>query len=327
MELPKVTFPPKWQKIWKDIGYDTSALASAFRALGIDTQSPVPARKLPYVRSIIKSLYPKMGPHERANVSGFLSQFLGATLGAVDVDQGDRPQRNNLQDVLYNNKDSIDELVKAYQATNPTAPNDNREVSGKLTLRSRFYLPGDETFVENPFQQVSDAVSCDLFSLPTAIPEQGINNSIYLEGRLNEMRNQSDALEPRPNNTQLVESYPVPWQWGSFELPVQDLIQDILYDRMIQAVLPQVVPSNTSFAVDTHLEPVAPMPGPFETATFNTLQPQPQVSNQLGFKSSYSSWRYPLERSEPSGAAKAELSRSRSDLLLMGANYPNYLFS
>lgn len=321
------TIPPTWQRIWKDIGYDTSRLQDVFTAAGIHTLSPVPTRKKPYLRSIVQSLYPKLPANERANLAGYLSNFLGETLGAIDVDQPDLKQRNNLQDVLYSHKGTIDELVRAYQATNPTAPSDSREVAGKQTLRSRFYLPGDEDFVESPYQQVSDAVSGDLFSLPGAVPEVGINNSLFLDQRLNEMRNESNAIQPRPNIAQLVESYPVPWQWGSFELPVDDIVQDMFYDRMVAAVLPVVIPGNVSLSVDTRLEPAMPVPGAFETAIYNPLSPQPEVSNRLGFKSSYSSWRYPLQRDEPSGAAKAAFSRDHPELLLMGANYPNYLFS
>ncbi len=325
-----ITFPPEWQRIWKETGYDTGALEDILKASGITTVSPVPSRKRPYVRSIVQSLYPKLPAHERANLSNYLSDFLGATLGKIDVDQPDLTQRNNLQDVLYSHKGGIDELVRAYQATNPTAPNDSREVAGKATLRSRFYVPGDEDFVENPYQQVSDVVSGDLFSLPAAVPETGINNSLYLDQRLNEMRNELNPLLPRPNIAQLVESYPVPWQWAGNdigEFPVDDLVQDMLYERMVAAVLPVVIPGNVSLTVDTRMEPATPVPGAFETAIYNPLSPQPQVSNNLGFKSIYSSWRYPLQRDEPSGAIKAQFSYDHPELLLMGANYPNYLFS
>lgn len=295
--------------------------------------TPLEERKKPFLNSVIRSLYPRLSAHDRANFAKFAQPFIGSGFAKVDVDMPAQEQRNALQHIVYSGpaKEGLEELLLAYRMDNPANPSDSREVSGKLTLRSRFYLPGDESLLESPSQQVSDTVSSDLFSLPTAVPENGINNSVFLFSRLNQDMNQSNASQPRPNQTNLLMSWRAPWQWAgdrmTNEIDVAFHIQDKLRDDMEIKALELGLPSSFSAGINSALEPQTVFPGPMQIAIHNSLQPQPEVANELSFKGTFNTWRKPLAHQPPTGMFKAEVSQEYPELLLMGANYPNYLFS
>ncbi len=298
---------------------DIPAFADQLQKLGLSNLlMPVPRHKLPAFRSIIKSLYPDVPIQRRTQLEAYLQPMFGAQLGRLDVTRPLHEQKMIIQDIAFTNKAAVEQLVKAFDQADPAAPNESRELQGKLTLRSRAFLPGSTTFDENPSQSVSDSVQDDLWSLPTAVPEQGINNSLYLSQRLNEIMNQQQPSQPRNIYWQQEMPWVMPWQWAG-QLPVLPLIQD-QYENQVQDMILEHLPGYVSVAIPTQFVEGAPLPGPYSYDVSQPL-PEPGLLDALDFKGTYNTWRRPLSH-EPAAPLPGG-----KEFLSLGAAYPDFLYA
>lgn len=296
---------PEWTKRFADLGVPNLLQA-------------VPRHKQPAFRSILRSIYPNLPIQRRAQIESYLTPLFGSALGRLDVSEPLHKQKIVIQDIAYSNKAAIEELVKVFDQVDPATPNESREVQGKLTLRSRAFLPGAKTFDENPSQSVGDSVQDDLWSLPTAIPEQGINNSIYLSQRLNEIMNQQQPSQPRSIYWQQEMPWELPWQWGS-QYPVLPIIQDQFEDK-VQDMILGGLPGDVSVGIPSQFIPAVLFPGPLAYDVSQPL-PQPGVLDAIGWKGTYNQWREPLRHLPPAPLPGGK------EFLNLGANFPNFLYA
>ena len=131
---------------------------------------------------------------------------------------------------------------------------DKREVRGKVVLRSRFYLAGEDTIHETAAQSISDVVQSDLFGWKSSNEDTGVFNSVHLDNKRHEFMMSQEPGEPRPPQRieQLVLGYKVPEQWDD-QQPITEIVYDDLKQQVIEAGLRNAGPVSVALA-DQHME-------------------------------------------------------------------------
>ncbi len=254
---------------------------------------PVSKRNMPLFRELIRTLYPRLTPQQRASFGASAAKVAG-TLMNFEFPHGPKTQdstRDSITRLVASDSSFRKALDLEYQEFNRNqiqtpGSDQERQVQGKLTLRSRFVLPGPETLQESDAQAVSDNVQSDLFGfLPTC--EGGINNNLFLQQKQNEAMNWISPSEPRSILPPVYDMpFPIPWQYGE-----QD-IGACLHDAGMEAIGRAIATHSTLNFMQDGRDPLvtdAPQPGPYSRPLYDPL---PAFSgNALGFKPIGSYWR------------------------------------
>lgn len=290
---------------------------------------PENAKQRPVVRQIIKTAFPNLSTVQAGNLVDFaaphLAPSLRTKLGAnpsqndVIAITRDIAQNPNVKSLLEGYKKSYEREIgiplqrqgRGENEYESNKPRQNTFNSSQLKLRSHYIQAGAETATETIPEAVSDIVQSDLFSYNTANPENGVNNSVYIETELNEQANLVGANIPRPPDKleQLVGLSSIPWQWRD-TIDVEANIEDLMHDAVVQSglvMMPPVsvtlkdrMPVNDPFGLPRVVNPFIPV---------NSLQPGFQKDytqgtefghlDRIGFKrQGYDTWRFPREPSQ-----------------------------
>ena len=287
------------------------------------------AKQRPIVRQIIKTAFPNLSTVQAGNLVDFSAPHLAPSLKTklgVNPSQNDViavvrdiSQNPNVKSLLEGYKKSYERelgipLQRQGRGENEyesNKPRQNTFNSSQLKIRSHYIQAGAKTASETTPEAVSDIVQADLFSYNTANPENGVNNSVYIETALNEEKNLIGANIPRPPDKleQLVGLSSIPWQWRD-TIDVEANIEDLMHDAVVQSglvMMPPVsvtlkdrMPVNDPFGLPRVVNPFIPVdslqPGFEKDYTQGTEFGQ---LDAIGFKrAGYDTWRFPRDRSQ-----------------------------
>jgi len=287
------------------------------------------AKQRPIVRQVIRNAFPGLSSVQAGEMVEFAGPHLAASLAAKlgenptqsDVISAvrDLAQNPNAKTLLTEYKTSLETEMGAPLSRYRQGENEflnaqagpAQQNTAALKLRSRYMLPGAETLTETVDESVSDIVQSDLFSYNTANPENGVNNSVYIETELNAIENLKGANIPRPPDRleQLVGLSDIPYQWHDTQ-NVDDEMSDIMYSAVVQSGILAMPP--ISVALKDRMALSDPFGLPRQANPFvpvNTLQPGFEVDytqstefgelDRIGFKrADCDTLRFPRESSQ-----------------------------
>jgi hypothetical protein len=304
---------------------------------------PIENKHKSALQSIIRTVYPNLHPHKRARLYNLASQNLGPSLSSILPKNARYTSEmlTQLQEIVnpYEGNAALKRLAELRDQVdrefvdNASTANSESQAQGKITLRSRFHLPSETDGLETPEQQVSDSVQSDLFSFPSTLPENGLNNALFLQNCAHDYFTQKHPLAPRPIAPPQVT------------MPFESLLQDSLdmdiftpedvYDKFGLAVAKSRAARANGAVTFLNDSEMRPAEADVQGVTYNPFipvmessgayrrdpnLPMPQgFENYLGFKPLTDTWREPLKpaRGPYGGAYRSPPSKEEGEFDLL----------
>lgn len=263
-----------------------------------DVFEPVKPQHYYAVRSVYRSLYPKASPQRIAQLTEFAKRHAGPIFNeALEGKNAEHEKIDTIRSLAYAQDPrsiQLKGLADTMDALYQTLPEQgNESAQGKLTLRSRSFLPGQDSVSESKEQKVSDTSQAELFSYH---PDTLGISSLELGNRQHEAMLRKDPSVPRLIEDQRLLPFEMPYQYEDFNADVA--VEDRLI-RGAQDILVKHLPASLDLLDDVQMQTRNPLvdtiqrPGPLGYEISNPLPVG--FSNYLGFKADLpQKWREPL---------------------------------
>lgn len=255
------------------------------------------------LRAALRSIYPKLGVDKISALESELGGYVGSDI-ATALGQGpvsDQKRIRAVQELAYTQspqgqriRDLSDLVFSERPDLKVETPVSSQQ--NKVTLRSRFILPGEDTARESKQQMVFDTSMAEMFSYHP--PEIGIS-LLNEHNKLNQRIAWQSPSQPRSTYDQQVMPFPIPWQYQQF--PVEPVMEHMIEEKAREAFVKHLPPrfdvlgdlqSNGTPYVDGVNQRKDFGPDPFYNLPVG-------YDNYLGFKPDLPKyWRDPLQPDE-----------------------------